>query len=133
MFTGSCSLQSSRVGIHSICPSLFETAYRFWVDLCDDGDVAEQLAELGLWWHNDRLEVAREHIGKADLIRDIVGLFTSVLKFKRFSDSRWVSQGPSCRTFVIGRQLGLDELVNTIRKDPKASDYYIHGYENYTG
>ena len=56
-----------------------ETAYRFWVDLCVDGDVADQLAELGLWWHNGRLEVAKEHIGKADLVRDILGLFTSVL------------------------------------------------------
>ena len=100
-----------------------ETASRFWIDLSVDGDVADQLAELGLWWHNGRLEVAKEHIGKADLVRDIVGLITSVLKFKRFGDSRWVSQGPSCRTLVLGRQLGLDELVKTIRKDPKASEY----------
>ena len=106
----------------------YSTAYTFWVALGVEVNVCELLAELGLFWHNGKLVVDRALLGRESLISDAEHCITTVLKFKQFSDSRWVTMGGSCRTITAGRQLGLDHLVSMIRADGSTSDYYIHGY-----
>eukprot|EP00972_Heterocapsa_arctica_P058615 8644479-Heterocapsa_arctica.AAC.1 len=48
--------------------------------------------------------------------------------FKKFTDSRWITVGCSCRTLVAGLLTGLDSLVAFIRRAPESSDFYTHGF-----
>ena len=51
-----------------------------------------------------------------------------VFRFRKFTESRWVTVGEACRRLIASQMVGLPGLVDLIRKDEHASDYYIHGY-----
>ena len=40
--------------------------------------------------------------------------------------------GTTCRVVAVALIFGLDFLVATVRADPRASDFYIHGYSKLT-
>ena len=66
--------------------------------------------------------------GANDLMgRLIVGLL-QVMRFEKYSDSRWLTVGGTCRALTAALLLGIDSLVGCIRADPKSSDYYIGGH-----
>ena len=51
-----------------------------------------------------------------------------VFRLKKFSGSRWVTVGESCRSLLAAMSLGLEGLVSMVRESPKASGYHIHGF-----
>ena len=56
----------------------------------------------------------------------ITGLF-AVFKFRKFSDSRWLTIGPSARTMVAAQLLGLSHLMGFIR-ERHSHCYYLNGF-----
>ena len=108
------------------------THYQFWLDMGVECIVAEQIAELGLGWESGRLVVDIAHRGKDFVMSQVLHVLKSLLKFKKFSDSRWVTMGISSGAVSLCHVVGLGELVKTIRADPPASDYYLHGAGEYT-
>ena len=79
-------------------------------------------------WDGESLWVAEEHRGDEDLFQKISVCMLSVFKFKKFTDSRWITLGECCRSLVASVSLGMQGLVKHIRDLPHTSDYYIHGF-----
>ena len=50
-------------------------------------------------------------------------------KFRKFTDSRWVTVRASCRALWVAVHTGVQGLVALIRSDKKNSDYWLHGFE----
>ena len=103
--------------------------YQFWIDLGVESGVAELLAELNLQWEpsSGQLQVHASQASREDLTEAISGVILTLLRFKKFTDSRWTTVGDSCRSLVAALHVGLDGLVRTARKDPETSDYHLHG------
>ncbi len=98
-------------------------AYSFWVALGVEADVAEELARLGLRWHQGKLQCHCLQ-AESDVVSTIYGLFLYVFRFKKFTDSRWVTVGDSCRSLVAALELGLALVVQLIRAIPETSELY---------
>jgi hypothetical protein len=109
-----------------------ETLGQFWVDIGVDADVAEALGELGLHWSDDKLMVHVEWEGNAELIERVSSALLHLFRFQKFTDSRWLTVGSSCRTIMASLCVGLHRLVATVRNDPGASQYHIHGFDRLT-
>jgi hypothetical protein len=101
--------------------------YQFWVALGVDSEFATALAELGLCFKGGQLLIEVDRRGDDDLFDRVTGVIMHVWRFRKFSDSRWLTMGESCRTLVGALYLGLADLVAVVRKEPKCSDFYIHG------
>ena len=111
-----------------------QALYHQWVNLGCDSHIAELLGELHLRWEpaRNRLLVAAKHSSDLALVEKISFVLLSVMKFKRFSDSRWLTIGESCRSLLCALLLGLHRLVEITRTDPAASDYHLHGFSECT-
>ena len=100
----------------------------YWACLGVEPEVASDLSRLGLRWHQGKLLLFRSAASTHGFMDSIRAALLSVFRFKSFTDSRWVTVGEACRSLVASLSLGLMGLVQMIRKDPKASDYYIGGF-----
>ena len=100
-----------------------------WQALDVESETVEVLAEvLQLHYVGGRLEVTDRMAGDGDLSDTIRTALLSVFKFRKFSDSRWLTVGTSCRTVVASVLCGLNDLVDEIKDDRTASKYYLNGY-----
>ena len=104
------------------CIRLLDSLH-FWTDLGVEPSVAELLAEFGVFCHDGMLMVDRSMAGRAELVPDIEHCIITVMKFKLFSDSRWVTMGASPRAITAARMLRLDALVKMVRAASDTSDY----------
>ena len=111
-----------------------QTLYHEWVNLGCDSHIAELIAHLHLRWEPSRqkLWVAAKHSEDLGLVEKVSFVLMSVMKFRRFTESRWLTLGESSRTLLCALLLGLDGLVELTRKDPAASDYHLHGFTECT-
>lgn len=105
-----------------------QDSYHFWTSLGVDSEVAETLSDLNLHWCGNRLCVSRSHENEPDIIKTICGCMLSVFRFRKFTDSRWLTLGDSCRGLVASLCLGLRPSVDMVRADEGASDYDVHGF-----
>ena len=104
--------------------------YELWTSLGVGTELAETLAfELRLQWRGGRLEIAASCAKfKGDLVEKLSGCMLAIWEFRQFTASRWATVGTSCRGVVAAILTGFSDLVQTIRGDPRASDYHISGY-----
>jgi hypothetical protein len=106
-----------------------DTLRAMWELLGLDTEVVDQLVYHKLIFIGSQLKVSAEALGyDNDRLDDIVGLLTAVMRFVKFSDSRFLTVGPACRALVSSSLLGLQHLIGWLRKVKKVSDYYIHGF-----
>eukprot|EP00974_Lingulodinium_polyedra_P022330 2155345-Lingulodinium_polyedra.AAC.1 len=87
--------------------------------------MVETLLDLGLIWSEGQLWVNSSFEKDLELFEKLTLCIMGVMRFPKFTDSRWLSVGTSARTMVASMLLGLDSLVAFCRKDPATSDYYI--------
>lgn len=78
--------------------------------------------EGGKLWANPHLQADPECWDKVSV------LVMYLLKWKKFSETRWATVGSSCRAFLGSLLVGLDELVAIARADSTVSDFHLHGY-----
>ena len=62
---------------------------------------------------------------------DLVTLLLSIWSFRKWSDSRWLSMGPSCRTLVAALSCGLRPFVSWILSRPGVSRYFLGGFQDH--
>ena len=91
-------------------------------------EAVEILGELNLHWKGGHLLVAWSASGRAKLMEDISGCFLDLMRFKPFTDSRWMTMGDSCSTLICSCLLGFRSLAESVRRDPKCGDYYTSGF-----
>ena len=102
-----------------------------WLELGIDIETADLLAaDLQLWWEADSqaLCVLRGAYADGDLWEAIASGLMSVWRFARFTESRWLTVGSSCRSLVAGILTGIESLVHFIYKNPRASKFYLNGF-----
>ena len=103
-----------------------DTLFNFWSDLGLEPSVAEELAALGLLYEYGHVWVRPSLEGTHDLLGRVHGAFCSVMKFRKFTESGWVTAGYCSRNLVAAQLIRLPALVQAIRGS-HLSQYYIHG------
>jgi hypothetical protein len=82
-------------------------AYRVWVALGVKSDVADALVDLTLKYEGGYARVHVSHVGSVGLYEKVTGAMIVIFKFKRFTDSRWVTVGDCCRSLLAAQHVGL--------------------------
>ena len=86
-------------------------------------DVVESLVELGLLFADGYLEVSSAMQDANNLMDKLIVAWLQVMRFEKYSGSRWLTVGGSCRTLTAAVLLGIGSLVECTRADPKSRDY----------
>lgn len=100
----------------------------FWSLLGVDASMLEEFSTLDPRWDGVYLYVNVD-VDPKSVVQRVVSLLTYAFRFRRFSDSRWLTIGATSRSVCLGVAVGLDGLVADVRADVKASDYHMHQYE----
>ena len=72
-------------------------SWQYWVALGVDLDVAYIFVRLNLAWDGEVLAVSSEYDGDAQLVETLGSSMMCVFRFMKFTDSRWLTIGDSCR------------------------------------
>ena len=101
-----------------------------WTALGVEPAVVEQLAShLRFTWKNGYTFVSKASLDcEGGIINHVTGALLGLWKFQRFSDSRWVTVGHSCRTLVCGLLSGMGELVYGSLADPACMSFTLTGF-----
>ena len=59
-------------------------------------------------------------VGEQELTETICATLLSLWKFRKFTESRWLTVGTRCRVLMAGLATGLDDLVQSIQKECRA-------------
>ena len=104
-----------------------------WQTLGIDAETVELMAcELQLWWEDGALWFLRGAFEDGDVIDAVASALMAVWRFVKFSESRWLTVGTSARTVIAAVLTGIEDLIGTITKDPKASKFYLRGFQRLT-
>ena len=106
----------------------FDEQYQLWTALGVDVEWIDQLMVLQLRWDRDQLKVATRFANQDSVVSAVATVFLHIMSLKIYSDSRWVSLGPSCRTLLCGMCVGLERLVEYVSNTPGQSTYYVGGF-----
>ena len=92
-------------------------------------DVAEVLAEqLQLRWEDGKLVVSNHWQERVDMITMICDCLSDIFRFKKWTESRWLTVGASSRTMTAGCILGLSDLVSDIGATHGTDLWFLKGY-----
>ncbi len=105
-----------------------ESWFLFWTRCGVSDQLALKLCDVSLHYSEGKLKFFAKHSGKPGFAEDMVETILAVFTFTQFTDSRWVTVGRSCRTFLAAHALGLRDLIGLIRADKAMSDYHMHGF-----
>ena len=86
--------------------------------------------DLALWWDPkaEVLRVAEDWLHRTDALSELSAALQAIWHFRKFSDSRWITVGCSCRTLTAALLTGLDSLVARIRTKTAGMLASIHGF-----
>ncbi|CAE8616190.1 unnamed protein product, partial [Polarella glacialis] len=104
-----------------------------WSVLGVEPDWAERLTDMQVRWGGGLLKVAPRYQSDPALIESLSACFLHIWAFRKFSDSRWISLGRSCRVLLASMVLGLEALVADILASPGQSNYYMSGFQRLRG
>ena len=86
-----------------------EVVVAFWHGLGVEPEIAEFLAMYNVHWQDGALKVnLSANNPEADLVGKLYTAMLSTFQTKKFTDSRWLTIGDSCRTLVASWALGLE-------------------------
>jgi hypothetical protein len=106
-----------------------ELLAKLWVTLGVAAEEAEDLGRLGLMWRAGGLEVVAEREPTPELFGELSGHLLGLWLFTKFTDSRWVTVGKSCRTLLVAQLTGVGDLVDFALGQPGVSAYYLGGFQ----
>jgi hypothetical protein len=87
----------------------------------------DELDDLEIRFSSGRLLVAERHRGEDGLIDRLVHIMLMAWGFRKWSESRWLSLGSSCRSLALSMLLGVDSLVGYIIQAGE-SKYHLGGF-----
>ena len=106
----------------------FEHREFLWTMLGLSAEWVEVMSDLHIRWQGDRLCVAKAHLYNERVVSLVVAALMRVWQFREWTDSRWLTIGPSSRTMVAALLLGLEGLVEWVLKQPGVSSYRLGGF-----
>ena len=99
-----------------------------WQTLGIDAETVELMAcELQLWWEDGALWFLRGAFEDGDVIDAVASALMAVWRFVKFSESRWLTVGTSARTVIAAVLTGIEDLIDTITKDPQGQQILPEG------
>lgn len=87
----------------------------------------ESLVDFGVVWHDGKLKVSARYQFDEALFNRLPVVYLETWQFEAFSDSRWVTLGPSLRTLLASLLLGLDACIQYCFAQ-NCSRYYLNGF-----
>ena len=106
----------------------FQHQRELWTLLGLEPDRVDEFVALQLRFHGGRLKVDASYRDSPNLLESISTCLLHAWRFRKFTTSRWITVGDSCKTMVIALLTGVESLVRAVRRHPNTSDYYIHGF-----
>lgn len=103
--------------------------YVLWTALGCLPELAAELADLHVLWRDNFLWAHPRHEGHADLLPRLSQVLLLVLRWKPFTDSRWLTMGETSRALTTACLLGLESLLAAARADPALSDFWLQSTE----
>lgn len=94
----------------------------------DDDEWMALMMEVQPRFSDGRLLVSSSLKDREDTPGVVTMLLMKLLEFRRWSDSRWLSIGRSCRSLVLSLMLGLDNLIQYSLRQKGTSSYYLGGF-----
>ena len=88
---------------------------------------AEELARLGLCWCDGWLRVDEALAGEENLFGGITQALLFLLKFKKPTDSRWLTMSFCGKTFIAMQYAGILDMAMDCLKSGLGSEYYLGG------
>ena len=99
-----------------------------WSVLVVSVEILPCVIEAGPVWKDGKLFVSERIKTTGCWVQKLSFLLLALFNFKKFTESRWLQQGPSCRNLSCALSVGLDKVVEITRADPLCSDYDLHGF-----
>ena len=96
-----------------------------------DPEFTELATDLQMRFEDGHLKIAEKWKHEAEVTEMVVTTLLHIWKFKKFSDSRWLSLGPSCRSVMAALMCGLKPYVTWLLARPGNSRYYLGGFLDY--
>lgn len=106
-----------------------EAQEQLWRLLGVAPDVTDLLLFLEMRFEDGLLCVAAKHANNPRIIRLVTKVQLKVWQFRAWTESRWLSIGPSARTLVVSVILGLDKLVRFCIDTKGCSKYHLGGFQ----
>lgn len=82
-------------------------------------------------YHQGRFLVSKRYEGCEEVLDMVVTLLLATWSFRKWTESRWLSMGPSCRIMLAALGFGLKPFVSWCLAQPGQSRYYLGGFEDY--
>ena len=99
-----------------------------WTALGLEPARVDEFVDLQLRFHEGRLKVAASRQDDPNLLESVSTCLLHAWRFRKFTTSRWITAGDTCKSMVLALLTGIESLVRMVRRNPKTSDYYIHGF-----
>ena len=122
------SLRDSVDGLHSVVEEFVvkhaqtkahtqsEDAVRaWWMTLSADASWAEELVAVDPRWHGCVLWTPLSLADDPAAVKRLAHCLRIVLKFTKFSETRWCTVGSSCKALVVALSVGLERIVELAR------------------
>ena len=91
-------------------------------------ETVEVFVGLGVRYENGRLKIRSQWRGHRELADLLAAVMLQTWCWKKFSDSRWISFGASCRQLLGSLLLGLQDYVEEVLATPGTSTYHLRGF-----
>lgn len=103
----------------------------FWTLLGLAPRIVEVASELQIRYDGGKLRVAARWEGDSQVWNSIELVLMHIWAFKKYSESRWLSLGPSCRCMVGALATGIRDFVEWVLAKPGTSRYYLGGFTDF--
>ena len=92
-----------------------------WRHLGIEEDTIEVLVELGLTWKDEHLHISKD-ASQPGVMSEFMACLMSVWRFVSFSDSKYLTIGPSTRRLTAAMLCGMGSCLAYARAQPGVSD-----------
>ena len=110
----------------------FQESNILWTMLNIEAEWVDMLVQLQVRYESGFLKVASAFSDREDTPQIIITCLVKLWKFRRFSESRWLTLGDACRALNASEIGGLGALASSIIDDPQSSIGLSAGYPIWT-
>jgi hypothetical protein len=100
----------------------------FWRIMGVDVDFFDLVMEVDPFWDGAHLRVRAELASDTKCWEKVSACVMYLLKWSKFSETRWCAVGKSARLILRSISIGLDGLVKMVLDDPVVSNYHLNGF-----
>lgn len=104
----------------------------FWQALGVEADMIELFAAINPRWTGEALYISRKRANGDNLMEKVAGVLLYLLRFRKFTASRWTTIGSGCRSLAVVLSIGLEASVDFVRRRPGVSSFHLGGFRRLT-